>query len=364
VIDAAERALQAGDAGGARVIAASGPAAADAILQFQSDDVFNVPVGTTRIMHSFLTNFGDTAATVTHIEIVGLDHNASGSVYVLVHAEDPAFLFGALTLHKLDGAGQRQWSSTMDASLLLLVDVFNPPRATNDALAVAHDGGAIVIGESPTLNSFVRAYAGDGSVRWTQTVSAFPLDVSVDAAGVVTVAGQTPVFDQGQVDRFGPDGAPVAHYALPEVINDGGFVVRYHAFAVAGDELVCASADNIGSSLLLRAVDLPTGATTKWFADLSAFRPKVALRSDGRGNLLMLAEAGVYKFMRRVIVWRHGPDHTMSPGGAQDVQFATDVAADAHDRVIEVGEWLRPCEPHEPCEDGLHLTGFVRAHAL
>ena len=296
-------------------------------------------------------------------QIIGLDHDASGSVYVLVHVDDPAFVLGALTLHKLDGAGRPQWSTTLDASSLILADSFDIPQVTNDALAVAPDGDAIVVGLSPTLNSFVRAYASDGSVHWTQMVAAFPQDVSVDAGGVVTVAGRTAFFDQGQVDRFGPDGSRVAHYDLPELINDGSFVVRYHAFAVAGDQLVCASSDNLGGSLALRSVDLATGATTMWFDNLSGFQPKVALRPDERGNLLMLAEAGVYRMVSREIVLRYGPDHAVSPRGALDLQLTTDAATDAHDRVLEVGEWLRPCEPDEICEQGAHITGFVRAQA-
>jgi outer membrane protein assembly factor BamB len=299
-------------------------------------------------------------------QIIGLDHNTGGQVYVLVHTEDPDQSFGALILQKLDAGGQALWSTTLDASSIQLVDDAGSLAVKNEALAVAPDGDAIIVALSPTLGSFVRAYADDGSVHWTQTLpQTFPQDVSVDAAGIVTVPSRD-FFDRGRVDRYAANGSRLIHYDLPPLINDDSFVVSFHAFAVAGDALVCASADSFGGSLVIRALDVATGATTRWLEDLSAgVSPKVALRADGHGGVLMLDPgSAVRKLVDRTIAWRRAPDHHESPGGATDQLGAADLAADAHGRAIEVGSWIRACAAGQPCTpDHQRVSGFIRSYA-
>jgi hypothetical protein len=298
--------------------------------------------------------------------IIGLDHNAGGQVYVLVHTEDPAFSFGGLILQKLDAGGQALWSATVDASSLLLIDnLFSPRAYLNDALAVAPNGDAVIVGLGASLDSFVRAYAGDGSVHWTRTLGAFPQDVAVSPDGIVTVPSKDGLFEQGHVDRFDANGALVIHYELPRLINDDEFVVSYHGFAVVGDELVCASADSFGGSFVLRALDLATGGTTLWFEDLvQAVSPKAALRVDGHGDLLVLDGRGIIrKLTERAIVSRHAPDHNHSPGGALDLFVPGDLAGDSQGRAIEAGSWVRACSPGAACSpDGTRVSGFVRSY--
>lgn len=298
-------------------------------------------------------------------QIVGLDHNPGGQVYVLVHTEDPEFAFGAMILQKLDAGGQALWSTTLDASSMQLVDDSGSLAVKNEALAVAPDGDAIIVALSPTLGSIVRAYADDGSIHWTQTIPTLPLDVSVDAAGIVTVPSRD-FFDRGQVDRYAANGARIIHYDLPPLINDDSFVESFHAFAVAGDALVCASAVNFGGGLVIRALDVATGATTRWREDLSSgVFPKVALRADGHGGVLMLDPgSAVRKLVDRAIAWRRAPDHHQSPGGALDQLGAADLAADAHGRAVEAGSWIRACAAGQPCTpDHQRVSGFIRSYA-
>jgi hypothetical protein len=211
----------------------------------------------------------------------------------------------------------------------------------------------------------VRAYADDGSVHWTRTLSTFPQDVEVGPDGTVTVASKDDLFRQGHVDRYDANGSLLIHYDLPRLIDEGGFFETYHAFAVVGDELVCASAANFIGGVTLRAVDVATGGTTRWLENLSlAVAQKSALRTSGHGDILLLDGRGtVRKLVDHKIVSRHAPDHDHSPGGAFDLWGARDVAGDSQGRAIEVGGWGRACSAGETCDpDGLRVSGFVRSY--
>ena len=49
------------------------PVRPDVLLDFMTDNVSDVPVGTLRILVNGLRNFGDATATITRIELTGTD---------------------------------------------------------------------------------------------------------------------------------------------------------------------------------------------------------------------------------------------------------------------------------------------------
>jgi len=55
------------------VTVTASPARPDVLLDFMTDHVSDVPVGTLRILVNGLRNFGDATATITRIELTGTD---------------------------------------------------------------------------------------------------------------------------------------------------------------------------------------------------------------------------------------------------------------------------------------------------
>lgn len=297
-------------------------------------------------------------------QIVGLDHNASGQVYILVHVDADAG-FGTLILQKLDAGGQALWSTTIpDAASILIIDDISFTTITNHGLAVAPDGDVLILADQPSTGTFVRAYADDGNVHWTRTFNTAPLDVSVDADGVATVASEDQ-FANGRIDRYDPNGSLVVHYDLPDLPSDNFPEFSFQSFAVASGELICASADMFGEEVVIRAVDVATGAMIWWLDDLSpAINEPISLRTDGPGDIVMLDSQGaVRKLVGRTIAWRRASDHFLSPGGALDARSPSDVGGDSQGRAIEAGSWVRACAAGETCDpDGNHVSGFVRGY--
>lgn len=298
-------------------------------------------------------------------EIVGLDHDAAGRIYVLTHTSAPDSPLGTLQIDQLGGDGRALWSRVLrDTATVEIRFVAFGERRELDALAAIASGGAVVLGVAAPADTFVRAYADDGSVRWTQRLPTRPIDVSLDTGGTATVISEIRLGSGMQVDRFDAAGAPVAHYDLPRLQFNDFPDLSYQAFALAGGQLICQSADDLGASTRLRALDAATGVT-RWAIDDPArvIPGPTVLGVDGLGNTVMLdARSTVRKLTGRSIRWQRAPSHSKSPGGAFDVLDARDIAGDARGRVIVVGVWRRPCAGSAPCSGEERLSGFVRAY--
>jgi len=299
--------------------------------------------------------------------IAGLDRDAAGRIYVLIHTSSPGEPLGRLRIDQLAGDGRALWSQVLPNTGTVAPPLFVfSDRRDRDALAAIAGGGAVVLGVEPSAGTFVRAYASDGSERWTQRPATRPLDVSLAADGSVTVVGQSRFGSPVMVDRYDAAGAPIAHYDLPALPSGDFPDLVYQAFVLASGELVCQSADDsLGESARILALDAETGLTRWSLDDLgSALRGPTALGVDGLGDIVMIdADSAVRKLAGRSIRWQRAPSHSRSPGGELDLMEALDVAGDDHGRVIVVGGWHRRCAGSAPCSsDGDRVSGFVRAY--
>ncbi len=116
-----------------------------------------------------------------------------------------------ILVQRVTAGGMVLWDDTLNGSA----------NERDQALAVAAgpDGSAAVVGQvfDDSRDMWIRLYAADGSVQWTQTVDGGDggadeaLGVAIDSQGAIVVAGRVDRGDLGQgsnawIRKYDPDG--------------------------------------------------------------------------------------------------------------------------------------------------------------
>lgn len=258
----------------------------------------------------------------------------------------------------------------------LWTDTYNGPANNTDEIhGVACDSGdnVIVVGETLVTNQgddvWLRKYAPDGTIAWTQTFHGVTSDigwgVAVAANDDVLVGGSTYTLDNGRdawVRRYTPAGATVWTQTFNGAAN-GNEEVRGIAVDPSGDVLVAGYVTTATAQRDIWVRKYSSAGAMQWTRTAAGASNQDdeahGIASDGDGNVLVVGYVWAGADGRDIWVRKYDPDGgelwTATHDGEGESDEGNGIAADASGNVIATGfhtlatvgrdVWVRKYDP-------------------